>query len=84
MASRYTSCGLDNCHCACTAKNSDEEKVIASQRQAKTKACEQGKCDQLPQASRHVHTASDLNRVKGAPRPAAGSDGPELGHDATG
>jgi hypothetical protein len=41
---------LDNGHCAGAAKNSGEEKVIAIQRKTKTKACEQGKCDQLPQA----------------------------------
>jgi hypothetical protein len=75
---------LDNGHCAGAAKNSGEEKVIAIQRKTKTKACEQGKCDQLPQAWRHFHTASNLNRMRGAPRPAAGSDGPGLGHDATG
>jgi hypothetical protein len=75
---------LDNGHCAGAAKNSGEEKVIAIQRKTKTKACEQGKCDQLPQAWRHFHTGSDSNRVKGAPRPAAGSDGQGLGHDATG
>jgi hypothetical protein len=44
MASRKT-CRLDNGHCAGAAKNSGEEKVIASQRKTKTKACEQGKCD---------------------------------------
>jgi hypothetical protein len=49
----------------------DEEKqVAASQRKAKTKACEQGKRDQFPQAWRHTTWASDLNRVKEAPRPA--------------
>jgi hypothetical protein len=72
---------LDNGHCA----GADENQVPASQRKTPTKACEQGKCDQLPQAWRHFHTASDLNRVKGAPRTRrAGSDGPGLGHDATG
>jgi hypothetical protein len=40
--------------CAGAAKDSEEKQVIASQRKAKTKACEQGKRDQFPQAWRHT------------------------------
>jgi hypothetical protein len=56
-----TSYRLDNRHCAGAAKNSDEKEVTVGQRKATTKAREQRKRDQFPQAWRHLHTASDLN-----------------------
>jgi hypothetical protein len=55
---------LDNRHCDGAAKNNDEKQITVGQRKATTKAREQGKRDQLPQAWRHIHTASDLNCVK--------------------
>jgi hypothetical protein len=38
------------------------------QRKTTTKAGDQAKRDQVPQGWRHIHTASDLNCVKGAQR----------------
>ena len=55
-----TSYRLDNRHCAGDTKNSGEKQVIVGQRKTTTKACEQGKRDQVPQGWRHIHTASDL------------------------
>jgi hypothetical protein len=37
----------DNCHAASSGKNSDENRVAATQRKAKTNSREQGKSDQL-------------------------------------
>jgi hypothetical protein len=63
---------LDNRHCDGAAKNNDEKQITVGQRKATTKAREQGKRDQLPQAWRHIHTASDLNCVNElAPAPRA-------------
>jgi len=50
----WSSYRLDNGHCASAAKNSGEKQVVASQRKAKARACEQGKRDQFPQAWRHT------------------------------
>jgi hypothetical protein len=48
MGSRETLHPSDNRHSASSAKNSDENQVVAIQRKAKTKTREQGKSDQLP------------------------------------
>ncbi len=77
-----TSYRLDNRHGAGDTKNSGEKQVIVGQRKTTTKPCEQGKRDQVPQGWRHIHTASDLNCVKGAqrkrPDPPTEDDGPGL------
>ena len=39
---------LDNCHCAGRAKDSYEQQVALHRRKTTTKACEQGKRDQVP------------------------------------
>jgi hypothetical protein len=66
---------LDNRYSAGDTENGGEEQVIATQRKTKTKAREQGKRDQLLQAWRHIHTASNLRGAQHKAPRATGLEG---------